>query len=221
MPPRKPSKVPALSGAQALALKRNLPTWSVKVAPDTRPGEQCIVFRDVLKGREVHVWLANQDDAIVISELRVNSPETPTRTIPPGGIGAEIRRLPISKLRSRAIEIVRNHTTASDLIPGITIPIPEEYARLARAARQPAARRRKERIDDAYLLLVARAYVEQVKIGGPIIKPLAHQLSVSPDTVKGLIQRCRRDDFLTKTERGIPGGELTPKARHLLQAGDV
>jgi hypothetical protein len=70
---------------------------------------------------------------------------------------------------------------------------------------------------DLFYAKIAAEYVAEVEAGNRRpIRALAERLGKSPDYVRQVLSESRRRAFLTPTPRGVPGGELTPRARDVL-----
>jgi hypothetical protein len=61
----------------------------------------------------------------------------------------------------------------------------------------------------------AARYLEHCK-GTKPIQTLAAELGMSPSAVSSRVFNARSDGYLTSTDKGRPGGELTPMAKELL-----
>jgi len=71
---------------------------------------------------------------------------------------------------------------------------------------------------DIFYARVAAKYVGLRETSSSPTKDLAVYLYVSQSQARDLIHEARHRRLLTKTKRGVAGGELTPKARDLLAA---
>jgi hypothetical protein len=82
--------------------------------------------------------------------------------------------------------------------------------------RKPGTRPRRTAVEDAK---VAAAYVAEVAAEGaePLYARLGDRLGYSPSTMVDIVKRLRTEGFLTRpAHRGTAGGELTEKAKRLL-----
>ncbi|MEU9760585.1 hypothetical protein [Streptomyces sp. NPDC047985] len=74
-----------------------------------------------------------------------------------------------------------------------------------------------EGVSERYLALLVATYTAMADFGAPAPIPwLARLIGRRPETVKDHLKRARRDGFLT-TVAGKAGGELTSKAKVLLE----
>ncbi|MGE5763267.1 MAG: hypothetical protein ACM3ZF_05145 [Mycobacterium leprae] len=71
--------------------------------------------------------------------------------------------------------------------------------------------------DDRYYAGWAAAYVEALTRSPNPIHELSHRHHLSDSALRNLMHACRRRGLLTPSPRGRAGGELTPKARRLLE----
>lgn len=89
----------------------------------------------------------------------------------------------------------------------------EGTARSMRRRRPPVSGRSEQGLAEW-----AQRYVEVLPSAkGRPIAALAEQFNYSTTHVRDVIARARREGFLTPTPRGRAGGELTDKARMLLE----
>ncbi|MEI5099550.1 hypothetical protein RB200_14335 [Streptomyces sp. PmtG] len=76
----------------------------------------------------------------------------------------------------------------------------------------------REGVSETYLAVLAAVYKNAADAGEAApVQWLARRIKRSPETVKGHLKQARRDGFLT-TIAGKAGGELTDKARAVLDA---
>lgn len=75
-----------------------------------------------------------------------------------------------------------------------------------------------ERVTDRRLVEAAAAYIELVESGSHRpIPELAEQFGRAEDTMRYWIRTARAEGFLTRNPPGKPGGDLTPRALHLME----
>jgi hypothetical protein len=71
--------------------------------------------------------------------------------------------------------------------------------------------------DDRHYAKWAAAYVKALTRSPNPIHELSHRHQLSPSALRNLMHACRRRGLLTPSPPGRAGGELTPKARRLLE----
>jgi hypothetical protein len=70
---------------------------------------------------------------------------------------------------------------------------------------------------DRWYADLAAAYVEAVDADKAYAPTLAAQFSYTNASIRTAVNQARNLGFLTQTSRGRPGGELTAKARQVLE----
>lgn len=90
------------------------------------------------------------------------------------------------------------------------------------AAPVPLRKRRKKperlRADDLFYALLARDYADACIHSRRPTQTLAQARNVPPEKMRSWINLARRNGFLTDTQRGKSGGELTPRAKRVIEA---
>ena len=184
-------------------------------------------------------WLATsrlvvQEGQLVVGELRVIPRErenlVPGRwsaevvgvraQVPPGGLSARtVRRVHLSDYRAHTHEVLawvmQQHGGrdggAGRLLRRFGIfPPDEDRPRPVRRAGKP----------DRFYARLAAAYTELVSSGRRHpIKTLASRRHEGSATIRNWIREARVRGLLTRGVRGRAGGELTPRARRILEEG--
>ncbi len=67
---------------------------------------------------------------------------------------------------------------------------------------------------DEELVALAAIYLEKANVRAPI-HATAAEVGLSPTVVRDALHRARNRGLLTKTGQGLPGGELTPRAKSI------
>jgi hypothetical protein len=145
--------------------------------------------------------------------------------VPPEGIPGralkELRlRTPLSHFSQFLHQLKRDRKFATQISRSFGIPVGSEMAR-----RRPGRPGR----PDSYYLAWAKAYVERLAEGSrrPVKDLVEHppvRISgyisdggeISEATIRDLVHEARERGLLTRSPKGRPGGELTPKARQIL-----
>jgi hypothetical protein len=128
-------------------------------------------------------------------------------TLPPPILTAVIIR---SATVSRLYKLVRGYVSIS---PQLGIPLDidlEEFARNPRPGRRGRP--------DAFYARLAAQYVELLKTSSTPTKDLAETRNYSPSSTRDFLNQARTRGLLTRSAKGRAGGELTEKARELLNA---
>ena len=128
-------------------------------------------------------------------------------TLPPPTLTAMMIR---SASVSRLYELVRGYVSIS---PQLGIPLDidlEEFARNPRPGRRGRP--------DAFYARLAAQYVELLKTSSTPTKNLAKTRNYSESSTRDFLNQARKRGLLTHSDKGRAGGELTDKARDLLNA---
>ncbi|MDH3259779.1 MAG: hypothetical protein OEM84_02270 [Acidimicrobiia bacterium] len=176
---------------------------SEKGRPDDGEKRWVVAFDDELDGWTIAVTLESHTDGFVVRELHVS----PTGATPPGGYqhAAHHRRIKPDRLRMLAIQSVLEHEN-----PG--------YEKLVANAVRFSGRGRHKH-DDLFYARLAASYSFHAKYGARHVhRKVATDNFLEATTVKDYIEEARRRGLLTRPQKkGVAGGELTTKARKLLE----
>ena len=160
-----------------------------------------------LDGWSVEVTIVEQDGQLLVNRLKVFPS---SEQVPEGGIGSRmLRRLPLRALAAKA---------RAAIVP------PEDQAQRTffgpgalKRIREAQAKTRGSSKGDAFYAEVATAYLASLvqEPARPIMLMVrewgrrGHQ--VAPSTMRDWVHLAREHGFLTKSRRGVPGGEPTAK----------
>jgi hypothetical protein len=200
---------------------------SLRAAAVTRRDEPALdmwLEEDLGNGWRAAYRVVRQGSAYAFAELRVYPAEPgkgvpgewsadPAR-VPDGGITASVlRTVLVGEHRDGLedqVELLR--TKMGDSFEGFLGD--EGLKQVAEESRRHPRRRGRP---DPFYAKVAAEYVAEVESGNRRpVRALAQRLGSSAEYVRQVLTEARRRGFLTTTRRGVPGGELTPKARELL-----
>lgn len=120
-----------------------------------------------------------------------------------------LRSLPIGRLERWAREHIAKTNSISETVG----------ADLSGAARKRPGRRGR---GDRFYAEVAAVYVDALAKGN--LRPVertAEALHLSPSQVRNLLSVARDRKLLTRSRRGVAGGELTERGRHVLAGQEV
>jgi len=182
--------------------------------PDAEPSDAFLVATET--GTQWHVeWtFAMQGDQLVVRSVTLE-PLTPTT--PPGGVtSALLRELSPAAAVARAVEgMPALSEPVMDVPPGR-----ESFgAMLLRWRRQEveiyerpdAPRPGRPRLSDEHLREVARGYLAEQSRGPGVLRRLAEQFGVQPQTMRDWVHAARERQFLTGGQRGRAGASAGPR----------
>lgn len=121
--------------------------------------------------------------------------------------------LPVGELQRAAVLIERRHLShLATMSPRFV-----EWAEAMKAAPRPGRRGR----DDRFYAALARDYVVVLSTSSSPVADLGEKYAMSRSQVRNLLHEARQRGLLTTpATRGQAGGELTDRARALLEEGD-
>ena len=143
----------------------------------------------------------------------------PPGAVPDGGVTARLlRRVPVGALLDRARqELTDIHADAADFAD--QHPDTSAARAISDAALSFASRPGRRGRPDVQFAQLADAYVRALGTGRPSpVQMVAQALYISPDTARNALHEARRRGLLTRPPPGRAGGQLTDKARRLLEA---
>jgi hypothetical protein len=184
---------------------------------------------DVQDGWHVHAWFELRDGAPRITELRLRSATGSTlraahgggepqpnygfeagRKVPLGGITAEVLR----SLSLKALHDALGKDNASAMLLGVHgFSADEDF----RAMRQPGRRGR----DDRFYVVWAQRYVATCATTRRPYPALAAEWNYSERTIRDFVDKARKRGLLIGGSPGRAGGQLSAKAKRLLERGDT
>lgn len=204
--------------------------WSIVLEEDGRPNELGIALHDEIPPWVVEVFLNGDSGETIVSEVRVVAPVDGVRLLPAGGLGSQLGKLNISRLKSRAMAAARELTMQEHTLVPPEYKLPEvaiekhlsdlgSIERLRRAAESKGMRYER---DPWWLATVAAHYVLLAAESQSVVPTLANAYGLAHETVRDIVKQCRADGLLTSPAiSGRAGGQLTEKAQRLLEAEDV
>ena len=195
--------------AEAWVMHPEFPGWRFLVT--FSPAGVPVGFRiEADKGFRMDPWLSG-DPAIA------NAGHSPTA---PPITARFLRQLPLGEIQNAARHAVLKSAAADDRArEAPERSVTEHWERTFDETRRPGRRGR----DDRFYAELAAAYVDRVQVKKPSARPvedLANDMGYSPSQIRNLLYVARKRELLTSAPAGRPGGELTAKARHLLEAGE-
>ncbi len=185
--------------------------WDSKVRMDkAHPGEAWVELASP-DGWFVEQHIVEQSGRIVVAELRVH--HDPDKPLPTGGLTA--RRL-------RSIKVQGHLSTLRDVLSSQfevadargSQPKVEGFSRASLRDARPG----RAGLSDRHYAEVANAYVHLVASGSTRpVAALADRHHVSASRMASQLHKARTKGILSSSPAGLPGGELTPMGRALLQ----
>jgi hypothetical protein len=190
---------------------------AMAIVLEIRDGEVWVT-RDLAEGWSVEYRLALEDaGSVVVAELRVSQPDG---SVPTGGLRARALRLlrfgDALDLSREALALLRQGEDLSR--PGGVVFTPHGRAWLTRQAKGPGGRKGR---DDFFYAGIAAHYSHEARESRHATQAVAELLTLSPSRARELIATARARGLLTHTTQGRAGGQLTDKARELLQLIEV
>jgi len=153
---------------------------------------------------KITATFVHQGDQLVVSSCTI----TPAGEVPPGGLSArQLRRATLGDLTRRvSAGLIGQVMTA--MAPQVTRTTDDDEAhpRPGRAGR-----------DDHFYAIWAARYTAKAAYTPRPIADLAHEHDRPPARLREYIAEARRRGLLTATTPGRSGGQLTDKARALLE----
>jgi hypothetical protein len=180
--------------------------WSVRELRGTEHGWEARAEATTEDGWHIRVVFADQAGMPVLRDLHV-APVS-RRKIPAGGLTS--RRLRSLSL-APAFPLLQRFADRVAPDPADRV----HFKSLIEGDLRPRPGRR--RISPELLARIAVRYAELYESGEKALIPrLADEFQYSTASMRGLVYRARREDYLTPTRPGRPGGWATDRARGLL-----
>jgi hypothetical protein len=188
---------------------RDFPDWSFVV---TFSGAGTPVGFKVIAEDAEPLWNEMLDGRVRPHGMsRRTSPDAPAVT------ARLLHRVPVGAIQDAARRAFRRYAELDDrVMRGLASPAVAELSRRIAGSARPGRRGRPDR---EYAELAA-AYVHVLETSPHPVQALAEKLAFSPSTVANMLSEARRRGLLTRPSTpGQPGGELTPRARDVLDEG--